>query len=95
MNQNTKTQRDYWQEAHDRTMLEMATRQENLEEMSIKMLLPENSIVLNTGETEMLRVARDGFYVRGKKLETDDKESENVYNCFKQWLEWSMLNRDS
>jgi len=68
--------------------------EDNVEEMSIKMQLPENSIVLNTGETEMLRVARDGFYVRGKKLENDDKESENVYNCFKQWLEWSMLNRE-
>ena len=69
-------------------------REENLEEMSIKMHLPENSIVLNTGETEMLRVARDGFYVRGVKIEQDDNESEKVYNCFKQWLEWSMLNKE-
>ena len=69
-------------------------REENLEEMSIKMHLPENSIVLNTGETEMLRVARDGFYVRGVKIEQDDNESEKVYNCFKQWLEWSMLQQE-
>lgn len=68
--------------------------EENLEEMSIKMKLPENSIVLNTGSTEMLRIARDGFYIRGVKVDQDDKESEKVYNCFKQWLEWSMLQQD-
>jgi hypothetical protein len=55
---------------------------------------PENNIVLHAGETEMLRIAQDGFYVRGKKLETDDQESQKVYNCFKQWLEWSMLNKE-
>ena len=77
-----------------RDNIEFVDVETKAEDMTVKMHLPENSITLNTGETEMLRVARDGFYVRGKKLETDDKESENVYNCFKQWLEWSMLNRE-
>jgi hypothetical protein len=54
---------------------------------------PENSVQLFCGETEMLRVAKDGFYVRGKKLKQDDKETEEVYNCFKEWLAWSTLNR--
>ena len=54
----------------------------------------DQSIVMNIGSDEMLRVARDGFYVQGKKLRTDDKEAEQVYNAFKQWLEWSMLNRE-
>ena len=54
---------------------------------------PENAIQLYCGETEMLRIARDGFYVRGKKLEQDDKEIKQVYNCFTEWLAWSTLNR--
>ena len=54
---------------------------------------PENSIQLYCGETEMLRVAKDGFYVRGIRLEQDDKEIKEVYNCFKEWLTWSTLNR--
>ena len=69
-------------------------REENLEEMSIKMILPENSIMLNAGETEMIRVAKDGFCIRGEKVNQDDKESEKVYNAFKQWLEWSMLQQE-
>jgi len=55
---------------------------------------PTNNIVLNSGTTEMLRIAEDGFYVRGVKLEQDDKEIKEVYNCFKEWLTWSTLNRN-
>ena len=46
-----------------------------------------------TGEDEMLRVAEDGFYVRGKKISQDDKEAETVYNAFKQWLAWANLQQ--
>jgi hypothetical protein len=53
----------------------------------------EKSIVLHCGNEEMLRIAEDGFYVRGKKLKTDDKESQEVYNAFKEWLAWSTLKR--
>ena len=52
---------------------------------------PENNIVLYAGE-EMLKVAPDGFYIRGIKVKQDDKEAEEVYNAFKQWLSWSVLN---
>jgi len=54
---------------------------------------PENNIVLSSGGTEMLKIAEDGFYVRGVRLEQDDKEITEVYNCFKEWLTWSTLNR--
>ena len=52
-----------------------------------------NNITLNVSSTEMLRVAKDGFYVRGVKVPADDKEAETVYNAFKQFLVWAELNR--
>lgn len=55
---------------------------------------PDNSVVLHCAGTEMLKIAQDGFYVRGVKLEQDDKEILEVYNCFKEWLTWSTLNRN-
>ena len=54
----------------------------------------ESNITLNTSTTEMLRVAKDGFYVRGKRVNQDDREAEIVYNAFHQWLTWATLNRD-
>jgi hypothetical protein len=53
-----------------------------------------NNITCNVGSTEMLRVAEDGFYVRGEKIPVDDKEAETVYNAFKEFLVWSRLHRD-
>lgn len=54
---------------------------------------PENSVVLSCANEEMLRIATDGFYIRGVKVEQDDTEAEQVYNCFKEWLTWSTMNR--
>ena len=54
---------------------------------------PENNITLNAGDTEMLRVTSDGFFVRGVAVPVDEKESLAVYNCFKEWLAWASLNR--
>ena len=51
------------------------------------------SVTMNVGATEMLRVAKDGFYVRGVKVEADAKEAETVYNAFKEFLVWAELNR--
>ena len=79
-----KTQHDYWQEDHDRTM----------EEMRFRDRLPMNTITCLAGGAEMLRVSPDGFWVRGKKVEQDDTEAEAVYNAFKAWMTWSQLNRD-
>ena len=46
----------------------------------------------HTEPEEWLRIGPDGFYVRGKKLEQDDKEAREVYNSFTQWLAWWQLN---
>jgi len=57
--------------------------------------MTNDNIVLNIGSaSEMLRVAKDGFYVRGVKIEQDEKEAEKVYNAFHQWLTWATLNRN-
>ncbi len=53
-----------------------------------------NTITCHAGGSEMLRVADDGFYVRGVKVPVDDKEAETVYNAFKEFLVWSRLHRD-
>lgn len=52
-----------------------------------------NSIVLNAGSDEMVRISQDGFYVRGVKVTQDEKEAETVYEAFKQWLAWANLQR--
>jgi hypothetical protein len=43
--------------------------------------------------TEMLKISPKGFWVRGVKVEQDDKEAERVYNAFKQWMVWCEMNR--
>ena len=53
-----------------------------------------SNITLYTNQTEMLRVAEDGFYVRGKKLDIDDEEAKSVYKAFRQWLIWTELLRN-
>jgi hypothetical protein len=53
-----------------------------------------NNITMFTGGTEMIKVAEDGFYVRGVRVEADDKEAAIVYNAFKEFLVWSRLHRD-
>ena len=52
-----------------------------------------SNISLFTGSDEMLRVAKDGFYVRGVRVNQDAQEAEKVYNAFHQWLTWATLNR--
>jgi hypothetical protein len=52
-----------------------------------------NNIVCMAGGTEMLKIGPDGFWVRGVKVEQDDREAEIVYNAFKQFLTWAELNR--
>lgn len=53
----------------------------------------QNSLTMIAGGSEMMRVAPDGFYVRGIKVPVDDKEAETVYNAFKQFLVWAEMNR--
>lgn len=52
-----------------------------------------NSIQLNAGAEEMIRVAQDGFYVRGVRVPADEQEAQAVYLAFKQWLAWANLQR--
>ena len=54
--------------------------------------LGANNISLTAAGEEMLRVARDGFYVRGVRVEADEKEAEAVYKAFKQWMTYAILN---
>jgi len=57
--------------------------------------LPKNNnVTMIVSGNEMLRVAEDGFYVRGKKVTVDDKEAETVYNAFKDFLVWNRLSRE-
>jgi hypothetical protein len=54
--------------------------------------LGADDINLTAGGEEMLRVAQDGFYVRGIKVEADAKEAEAVYKAFKSWMTYAILN---
>ena len=54
--------------------------------------LGANDINLTAGGEEMLRVAQDGFYVRGVRVEADEKEAKAVYEAFKQWMTYAILN---
>jgi len=60
--------------------------------------MDSGTIVFHTNEDlkqeEMLRIAADGFYVRGVKVPVDDKEALTVYNSFQQWLAWAQLQRE-
>jgi len=54
--------------------------------------LGANDINLTAGGEEMLRVAEDGFYVRGVRVEADEKEAKAVYEAFKSWMTYAILN---
>ena len=55
---------------------------------------PDAGIAMHiAGGDEMIRVTKDGFYVRGVKVPQDDKEAETVYNAFKQWMAWAALTQ--
>ena len=52
-----------------------------------------DSITMSSGNTEMLRIAEDGFYVRGVRVPADKKEARIVYEAFKAFLAWNELAR--
>lgn len=54
---------------------------------------PDAGITMRAAGDEMIKVAPDGFYVRGKKVPQDDQEAKIVYNAFKQWLAWANLQQ--
>jgi hypothetical protein len=55
---------------------------------------PQNNIVFHSGQSETLRVAEDGFYVRGVKVPVDDNEAMSVYKAFKEFLVYHALTRN-
>ncbi len=62
--------------------------------MITKSDIPDNTITLHCGsQSEMLKITKDGFYVRGVKVEQDEREAEVVYKAFHQWMMWATLNR--
>jgi hypothetical protein len=55
---------------------------------------PENNIVFHSSKSEILKVAEDGFYVRGVKVPVDEKEAAAVYKAFKEFLVYHALTRN-
>lgn len=56
-----------------------------------------NTIIFNVGgnhPNEMLRITPSGFFVRGVKVEQDDREAEIVYNSFRDFLTYAALTRN-
>lgn len=52
------------------------------------------NITFYVKEQELLKVAADGFYVRGNKIDIDNKEAESVYRAFREFLIWSALLKE-
>jgi len=50
-------------------------------------------VKFRVGGVETLRISDKGFWVRGKKVRQSDREAEQVYNSFKEWLTWQQLTR--
>jgi hypothetical protein len=55
---------------------------------------PENNVIFHSGNSETLRITEDGFYVRGVKVPTDEKEAAAVYKAFKEFLVYHALTRN-
>ena len=53
-----------------------------------------SNITFYSGPSEMLKVTKEGFYVRGKKVPIDEKEAESVYRAFKQFLVYHALTKE-
>lgn len=56
---------------------------------TIKASVPPNIISFHNIESggEMLKITKDGFYVRGEKIPQDFDEARTVYNAFISWLQ--------
>lgn len=51
-----------------------------------------NTVTFQCGEDEMLKFSDKGFWVRGVKVEQDEREAQAVYEGFTAWLAWQQLN---
>ena len=52
-----------------------------------------NAVTFFSSGVEVLKCSDKGFWVRGKKVKQSDREAEQVYNSFKEWLTWQQLSR--
>jgi hypothetical protein len=52
-----------------------------------------NAITFFSDGVEILKCSHKGFWVRGQRVDQDDKEAQTVYNSFKEWLTWQQLSR--
>jgi len=53
-----------------------------------------NTVIFNAGtDDEMLKIAPDGFYVRGVKVEQGPDEAEAVYKAFKEFMTWAIISK--
>lgn len=52
-----------------------------------------NTIVFSTdnGSKEMLSIKKDGFYVRGVRVEQDEHEARKVYDTFVEWMKTTKM----
>ena len=51
-------------------------------------------ILMSGGGEEMLKITRDGFYVRGVRVPQDEREAQVVYDAFLQWMSHMALTRN-
>jgi len=50
------------------------------------------AITFKMGASEMLRIEKDRFVVRGVSIGSEH-EAEKVYGAFRQWLTWALLQQ--
>jgi hypothetical protein len=60
---------------------------------SNKVAIEDSAITFDSGNGEMLKVTKDGFYVRGVKVEQGPGEAEAVYAAFKEFMTWAILSK--
>jgi hypothetical protein len=82
---------DRWLEKH--TMNQWEREALNWEKWNDDVVAQKNDVTMIAGGCEMLRVAEDGFYVRGVRVPADEQEAETVYRAFKEMLTWANINR--
>ena len=55
---------------------------------------PANATTFYSAGVEILKISKDGFWVKGVKVPADDREYKEVYNAFREWLVWEGLARE-
>ena len=53
-----------------------------------------NSIVIQLNQVEWIKISDSGFWVRGIKVDQDEKEAKTVYNAFREFLTWASITQD-